>query len=92
MERRIKRLCLIWADGAYAGEHIDWVLEKISWKSEIQRRPKAGRKGFVVRAWLWIFERPFAWLDRYRRLRKDLRIPHRDSEAMTGRNDSVVPI
>jgi len=28
----IQRLCLIWADGAYAGKLIDWVLEKCGWK------------------------------------------------------------
>ena len=66
----IQRLCLIWADGAYAGELIDWVKDKCGWKLEIQRGPK-GAKGFAVRPWLWIVERTFAWLGRYRRLSKD---------------------
>ena len=82
IKSKIKRLCLIWADGAYAGELIDWVLEKCGWKLEIQRGPKAGRKGFVVRPWLWIVERTFAWLGRYRRLSKDYEYLTDTSEAM----------
>ena len=34
----IQRLCLIWADGAYAGELIDWVKDKCGWKLEIQNQ------------------------------------------------------
>ena len=78
----IKRLRLIWADGAYAGELIDWVLDKCGWKLEIQKGPKAGAKGFVVRPWLWIVERTFAWLGRYRRLSKDYESLTETSEAM----------
>ncbi len=77
----IQRLCLIWADGAYAGELIDWVLDECDWKLEIQRGPKAA-KGFVVRPWLWIVERTFAWLGRYRRLSKDYEYLTETSETM----------
>jgi putative transposase len=77
----IQRLCLIWADGAYAGELVDWVLDECDWKLEIQRGPKAA-KGFVVRPWLWIVERTFAWLGRYRRLSKDYEYLTETSEAM----------
>lgn len=76
-----KRLCLIWADGSYAGELIDWVLNKCGWKLEIQKGPK-GQKVFVVRPWLWIVERTFAWLGRYRRLSKDYEYLVETSEAM----------
>lgn len=79
---KIQRLCQIWADGAYAGELIDWILEKCGWKLEIQKGPKAGKKGFVVRPWLWIVERTFAWLGRYRRLSKDYEYLTETSEAM----------
>ncbi len=77
----IQRLRLIWADGAYAGELIDWVKDKCGWKLEIQRGPKAA-KGFVVRPWLWIVERTFAWLGRYRRLSKDYEYLTETSETM----------
>lgn len=77
----IERLCLIWADGAYAGELIDWVLDECDWKLEIQRGPKAA-KGFVIRPWLWIVERTFAWLGRYRRLSKDYEYLTETSETM----------
>ena len=77
----IQRLCLIWGDGAYAGKLIDWVEEKCGWKLEIHKGKKAG-KGFVVRPWLWIVERTFAWLGRYRRLSKDYEYLTETSEAM----------
>ena len=77
----IKRLRLIWADGAYAGDLIQWVKDKCGWKLEIQRGPKAA-KGFVVRPWLWIVERTFAWLGRYRRLSKDYEYLTQTSETM----------
>ena len=70
IKETIQRLRLIWADGSYAGELIDWVKDKCGWKLEIQKGKK-GQKGFVVRPWLWIVERTFAWLGRYRRLSKD---------------------
>jgi putative transposase len=78
----IKRLGKTWADGAYAGALIDWVLSKCGWKLEIQKGPKGGKKGFVVRPWLWIVERTFAWLGRYRRLSKDYEYLTDTSEAM----------
>jgi putative transposase len=77
----IQRLRLIWADGAYAGDLIDWVKDECGRKLEIQRGPK-GAKGFVVRPWLWIVERTFAWLGRYRRLSKDYEYLTETSEAM----------
>jgi len=78
----IKRLCVIWADGAYAGKLIDWVKEKCGWKLSIQKGPKGGKKGFVARPWLWIVERTFAWLGRYRRLSKDYEYLIETSETM----------
>ena len=53
----IGRLRKIWADGAYAGELIEWVKDKCGWELEIQKGPKGGKKGFVIRPWLWISER-----------------------------------
>ncbi len=76
------RLCKIWADSAYAGQLIDWVVEHCGWDLEILCGPKGGKKGFVVRPWLWIVERTFAWLGRYRRLSKDYEYLTDTSEAM----------
>jgi putative transposase len=81
IKETIQRLRLIWADGSYAGELIDWVKDKCGWKLEIQKGKK-GQKGFVVRPWLWIVERTFAWLGRLRRLSKDDEYLTETSEAM----------
>ena len=86
----IQRLCLIWADGAYAGELIDWVKDKCGLKLEIQRGPK-GAKGFAVRPWLWIVERTFAWLGRYRRLSKDYEYLIETAEGFASPNGGVAP-
>jgi len=64
------RLCLIWADGAYAGKLVDWVLVNCGWILEIVKRSD-GVRGFQVLPRRWVVERTFAWLGRYRRLSKD---------------------
>jgi putative transposase len=64
------RLRLIWADGAYGGELIEWVRRFFGWVLEIVRRPEC-QKGFVVLPRRWIVERTFGWLGRHRRLSKD---------------------
>jgi putative transposase len=63
-------LKLIWADGGYAGQLVDWALHFGKWVLEIVNRPK-DQKGFVVLPRRWVVERTFAWLGRYRRLSKD---------------------
>ena len=47
-----------------------------------QKGPKAGKKGFMEQPLLWIVERTFAWLRRYRRLSKDYESLTETSEAM----------
>ena len=68
--RLLSRLRLIWADGAYAGQLIDWVRRTCDWVLEIVRRSDDA-KGFEVLPRRWVVERTFAWLGRYRRLSKD---------------------
>lgn len=78
------RLRLIWADGAYAGELVEWVRElreRRRIKLEIVRRSEAA-KGFVVLPKRWIVERTFGWLNRCRRLSKDYEYLTETSEAM----------
>jgi len=64
------RLKLIWADGAYRGELVDWVKRTWGWTLDIVQK-LAGQRGFQVLPKRWIVERTFAWLNRQRRLSKD---------------------
>lgn len=76
----LPRLRLIWADGGYAGQLIDWVKENCGWVLEIVKRdPDA--KGFQVLPRRWVVERTFGWLGRYRRLSKDYEYLPETSEA-----------
>ena len=67
---KFSRLKLIWADGAYAGELVEWARVMTGWVLEIVKRPKE-QKGFVVLPRRWVVERTFGWLGRHRRLSKD---------------------
>ena len=75
------RLKLIWADGGYAGQLIEWVKELGGWTLQIVKRSDAA-KGFVVLPKRWIVERTFGWLGRCRRLSKDYEWQIPSSEAM----------
>lgn len=74
------RLKLIWADGAYGGELIDWVKRTLGWTLTIVEK-LAGQVGFQVLPKRWIVERTFAWLNRHRRLSKDYERLPETSEA-----------
>jgi putative transposase len=76
----LPRLGLIWADGGYAGELIDWVKDACNWVLEIVRR-KDGVKGFEVLPRRWVVERTLGWFCRYRRLSKDYEYLTDSSEA-----------
>lgn len=67
---RFPRLRKIWADGAYSGGLIAWVLVTLGCLLDIVKRSD-DQKGFVVLPKRWIVERTFAWFGRYRRLSKD---------------------
>ena len=75
------RLSLIWADAAYAGALIQWVLVVCGWALQTVLRP-ANVQGFVVLPRRWVVERTFAWLQRYRRLSKDYEYLTSTSETM----------
>jgi putative transposase len=77
---RLPRLKVIWADGGYAGQLIDWVLATCGWALQTVLRP-ATAAGFVVLPKRWIVERTFAWLGRYRRLSKDYEANPHSSET-----------
>jgi putative transposase len=78
---KLPRLALIWADGGYAGQLIDWVKTTCNWVLEIVKRSD-DMKGFVVLPRRWVVERTFAWLGKYRRLSKDYEALPETSEAM----------
>lgn len=67
---RFPRLKLIWADGGYAGQLVDWVQTLTGWILEIVKRPKDSHQ-FLVLPRRWVVERTLAWLSRCRRLSKD---------------------
>ena len=80
-KRSFCRLRLIWADGGYAGQLVDWVRCTCNWVLEIVRRSD-DTKGFEILPRRWVVERTIAWLGRYRRLSKDYEGLPQTSEAM----------
>ena len=77
---RFTRLKLIWADGGYAGQLIDWSKRTCGRVIQIVKRNDLHQ--FVVLSKRWIVERTFAWLGKYRRLSKDYETLPQSSEAM----------
>ena len=78
------RLRLIWADGGYAGQLIDWLWrlrDRAKVRLEIVKRTD-DIKGFKVLPHRWVVERTFGWLGRHRRLSKDYEFLTASSEAM----------
>lgn len=62
----------VFADGGYAGDKLRGALAKLGdWTIEIIKRSDTA-KGFVLLPKRWIVERTFAWLNRNRRLAKDV--------------------
>jgi putative transposase len=78
---KLPRLKLIWADGGYAGQLIDWVKQACGWVLEIVKRSE-GAQGFELLKKRWIVERTLGWFGWYRRLSKDYEELTVNSEAM----------
>ena len=78
------RLQIIWADGGYLGELVQWVKQLHPFgklRLEIVRRCKHV-KGFTVLPKRWIVERTFGWFYKSRRLCRDYEVRLDHSEAM----------
>lgn len=78
------RLQIIWADGGYLGELVQWVKALRPFgklRLEIVRRCDQ-TKGFKVLPKRWIVERTFGWLYKSRRLVRDYEVRLDHSEAM----------
>jgi putative transposase len=74
----------VWADGAYAGQLVEWVAGRRSRRPvelEIVKRSEEA-VGFEVIAKRWIVERTLGWLNRCRRLSKDYEATIRSAVAM----------
>ena len=84
LKNQFTRIRLIWADGGYAGQLIQWLRglrERATLQLQIVKRSD-DVKGFKVLPRRWVVERTFGWLGRYRRLSKDCEFRTDSSEAM----------
>lgn len=72
---------LIFADGGYRGELIEWAKNTLGYLLKIVMRTD-NQKGFKVLPKRWIVERTFSWFENHRRLSKDFEYLLETSEAM----------
>ena len=71
-------LRVVFADGGYAGQLVQWV---VNLKAFVLRIIKRTDKGFKILPKRWIVERTFGWFGKYRRLSKDYERRMDNSEA-----------
>ena len=76
-----KKLRLLWVDGGYRGQLVEWVSQHMRFVLRGTLRPE-GTKGFVLLPRRWVVERTLAWLNQSRRLSKDYERLPKSSEAM----------
>src|SRR5271165_4479948 len=68
----------VFADAAYAGEKLRNALAEMgTWSIEVIKRSDTA-KGFILLPRRWVVERTIAWLNRNRRLAKDVEATHRE--------------
>ena len=77
----LPRLSHIYADGGYEGqEFIGNIKQQTGWTLKIVKR--SNKHGFKPLAKRWIVERTFAWINKYRRMRKDYELRVQTSEDL----------
>lgn len=70
LRARFSTIRLVWADAGYRGRLVRWSTRVLELPIQIiQRLP--GVSGFHVRPWVWITERTFGWISKYRRCVRD---------------------
>lgn len=67
---KFRRLSLVWADGGYTGQLVQWLADFCHWTLQIVKRCDKAT-GFHVLPRRWVVERTFGWIGRCRRLSKD---------------------
>ena len=81
LRERFSTLCLVWADGGYAGRLVTWAHQVLALTVTIIKRSD-DTTGFAVLPRRWVVERTFGWLLRYRRLVRDYERRPEHHEAM----------
>lgn len=76
-----KKLRLIWVDGGYRGQLLEWVKSNFRFCLKVVLRSD-DQKGFVLLPRRWVVERTFAWLGNHRRLSKDYERFTKTSETL----------
>ena len=76
---RLPRVKLVWADGGYRGELIQWFKDETGWTLEIVKRD-ANLSTFKVLPKRWILERTFGWLMTWRILNRHYERKHDTAE------------
>jgi putative transposase len=78
--QQLNRLKIIFADGGYRGELVNWVEENLHAVLSIVLKKK-DQSGFQVLPKRWVIERTNAWMSRNRRLARDYERRAASSEA-----------
>ena len=75
-----KKLRLLWVDGGYRGQLLDWVAARFPFRLRVVLRSD-DQRGFAVLPRRWVVERTFAWITAHRRLAKDYEVLPTSSET-----------
>jgi len=78
---RLPRVKLVWADGGYRGELVEWFKHEVGWSLEIVKRD-ADVSTFKVLPKRWIVERTFGWLMFWRIMNRHHERKHDTAETI----------
>ena len=78
--KRFPRVEVVFADGGYAGQLIDWTLDQTGWRLEIVKR--SDLHAFKVLPKRWLVERTFGWLMFWRILNRHHERKHDTAENL----------